>query len=525
MSKKNKITYVTLLSDSSIHGKYESALEYVGGQLGKHHPLFINGDERWTEKEFCVHSPVDHDTITGYFQEGTQKEVEESVIASRNGFFPWSNNDWQDRVTIIRNTAEWLDEKKFILSALITYEAAKNRYEALAEVSEGIDMLRYYCDVYEHNSGYISPMKSEIEGENCRSVLHPFGVWAVISPFNFPITLAGGMAGAALLTGNTVVFKPASSAPLSGIMLYRAFRESGVPGSAIQFFSGPGKIFGEGVVGHPDIEGIAFTGSRDVGMWLHRELVFRSAYIKPFVAEMGSKNPCIVTSKADIVKAAEGVAGAAFGYSGQKCSATSRVYVQSDVFDAFCKELCKRLEEYRVGDPRRKETIMGPVINRKAFEIFKESVEKCSDAGGMIICGGAALTGDEMSGGYYVQPTVVANIPRGHHLMRDELFVPFLVVDRFDSLKEALAEANNTEYGLTAGIFSEEEAEIEYFFDNINFGVCYSNRSGGATTGAWPGAQSFGGWNASGSTGRGVGGPYYLLSFVREQAQTRVSAP
>jgi len=522
MTKEKKITYVTLLSDESIHGEYESALKYTEKEFGVHHPLFINGDERWTDNEFVVHSPVDNKMVIGYFQEGTEKEVNESILASKAGFSGWSGAKWQTRAMIIRKTADWLDEKKFILSALITYESGKNRFEALAEISEGIDMLRYYCDVYEQNEGYILPMRSEVEGERCRSVLRPYGVWAVISPFNFPVTLAGGMTGAALLTGNCVVYKPTSEAPLSGLTLYRAFRESGVPGSAIQFFTGPGKVFGEAVTRHPDIEGIAFTGSREVGMWLHRELSSRAGYVKPIVAEMGSKNPCIVTSRADIAKAVEGVVMAAFGYSGQKCSATSRVYVQSDVFDRFAKALCERVKDIKVGDPRLKETFMGPVINKKAFDVFKASVEQCRSDGGTVLTGGDLLTGEGLSHGYYIQPTVVTKIPRGNHLMRDELFVPFLVLDTFTSLKEALAEANNTEYGLTAGIFTEEQEEIEFFFNTINFGVCYSNRSGGATTGAWPGAQSFGGWKGSGSTGRGVGGPYYLLSFLREQAQTRV---
>jgi 1-pyrroline-5-carboxylate dehydrogenase len=522
MSKEKKITYVTLLSDESIHGEYESALERVEKELGHHHPIFINGDERWTGSEFVARSPVDNEMITGYFQDGTEVEVNESILASKAGFPGWSGHDWQTRAAIIRKTADRLDEKRFVLSAMVTLECGKNRYEAIAEVSEGIDMLRYYCEIYEQNEGYIRPTRSEIAGEHCRSVMRPYGVWAVISPFNFPVTLAAGMIGAALLTGNCVVFKPTSETPLSGLTLYRAFRESGVPGSAIQFFTGPGRIFGEAVTRHPDIEGIAFTGSREVGMWLHQALSARAGYVKPLVAEMGSKNPCIVTSSADIAKAVEGTVMAAFGYSGQKCSATSRVYVQSDVFDQFRTALCERAKALQIGDPRMKETFMGPLINRNAFEVFKSSVAQCRSEGGIVLAGGDVQSGEMMSRGYYVQPTIVTEIPRGHRLVRDELFVPFLVLDTFTSLGEALAEANNTGYGLTAGIFSEDEEELETFFETIKFGVCYSNRSGGATTGAWPGAQSFGGWKGSGSTGRGVGGPYYLLSFLREQAQTRV---
>ncbi|HUU75526.1 MAG TPA: aldehyde dehydrogenase family protein [Methanoregulaceae archaeon] len=524
MPESKKITYVTLLSDESIHGKYDAALEMVETEFERHHPLFIGGKEYWTENEFEVRSPVDNKIILGYFQEGTTKEVTESILESKSGFFEWRQVSWEKRTGILRKTADWLNSYKFYLSALITYETGKNRYEALAEVSEGIDMLRYYCDIYEKNKGYTHPMKSEIQGENCISLMRPYGVWAVISPFNFPITLAGGMIGAALLTGNTVVFKPTSETPLSGITLFRAFRESGVPGSAIQIFTGPGEIFGQTVTGHPDIGGIAFTGSRKVGMWLDKELSSRSPFVKPLVAELGSKNPCIVTARADLSKAADGIIKAAFGYSGQKCSAVSRVYVQSTVFDDFQEILLEKVRDLKIGDPRQKDTFMGPIINRKALETYKESVEQCRSAGGLILCGGEILSSDELLRGYYVQPTVVKRIPRGNHLVKDELFIPFLILDTFTGLEEGLAEANNTEYGLTAGIFSEDPGEIEYFFDNIQFGVCYSNRSGGATTGAWPGAQSFGGWKGSGSTGRGVGGPYYLLSFIREQAQTRVTS-
>ncbi|MFA7153923.1 MAG: aldehyde dehydrogenase family protein, partial [Methanoregulaceae archaeon] len=179
MSKEKKITYVTLLSDESIHGEYESALERVEKELGHHHPIFINGDERWTGSEFVARSPVDNEMITGYFQDGTEVEVNESILASKGGFPGWSGHDWQTRAAIIRKTADRLDEKRFVLSALVTLECGKNRYEAIAEVSEGIDMLRYYCEIYEQNEGYIRPTRSEIGGEHCRSVMRPYGGWAV----------------------------------------------------------------------------------------------------------------------------------------------------------------------------------------------------------------------------------------------------------------------------------------------------------------------------------------------------------
>jgi 1-pyrroline-5-carboxylate dehydrogenase len=270
------------------------------------------------------------------------------------------------------------------------------------------------------------------------------------------------------------------------------------------------------------VDGIAFTGSREAGMWLYRNITARQPWPKPIVAEMGSKNPVIVTEHADLGKAVEGVARAAFGYSGQKCSATSRVYVQETVAGDFTGLLKRRTEDLKLGDPRERDVFLGPVIDGKARDTFNEAVDLARKEGGTVITGGRIRNDGRLARGNYPEPTIVTGLPRGHPLERRELFVPFLVIDAFATLDEALGRANDTEYGLTAGIFSEDEGEVEAFFREIRFGVCYSNRRGGATTGAWAGHQPFGGWKASGSTGKGVGGPYYLLSYLREQAQTRL---
>jgi 1-pyrroline-5-carboxylate dehydrogenase len=330
------------------------------------------------------------------------------------------------------------------------------------------------------------------------------------------------MAAAALICGNTVILKPTSAAPLSALKLHEAFTGSGVPPSAVHYVTGPGRSFGEIIVSLPDIHGIAFTGSREAGMWLQREFAARQSYSKPVISEMGSKNPVIVTLHADLPKAVEGVVKSAFGYSGQKCSATSRVYVQDQVAEEFLSLLRERVESLVVGDPRKKETSLGPVIDMKALHAYQDAVSRTIQDNGKIITGGRVLSGDLFDEGHYLQPTIVTGLPFDHPLAKKELFVPFLLVFTFTNIDEALREANATEYGLTAGIFSENAEEVEYFFENIQFGVTYANRKEGATTGAWPGYQSFGGWNASGSTGKGIGGPYYLLSYLREQTQTRI---
>jgi 1-pyrroline-5-carboxylate dehydrogenase len=257
-------------------------------------------------------------------------------------------------------------------------------------------------------------------------------------------------------------------------------------------------------------------------MRLYRSFVTQQAYPKPVVLEMGSKNPTIVTAKADLEKAVEGVVRAAYGYGGQKCSACSRVYVQQEVRDRFLSQLIERVRKVTVGDPTKREVFMGPLINERAVLKFEESVRESQADGGMVVYGGRVLTEGGQAKGYFVEPTIITGIPHGHRLFKEELFVPLLAVDSFGTLDEALRKCNDTEYGLTAGLFSEDLGEVKQFFERIEFGVAYANRRGGATTGAWPGAQTFVGWKSSGSTGRGVGGPHYLLNYLREQSQTTV---
>jgi 1-pyrroline-5-carboxylate dehydrogenase len=335
--------------------------------------------------------------------------------------------------------------------------------------------------------------------------------------------LASGMALGALITGNSVILKPTSEAPLTGLRLYQLYIDAGVPSGAVNYVTGPGANFEDEFVSNTDVAGIAFTGSRDVGMRLYRRFHTEQPYPKPILLEMGSKNPTIVTSKADISKAVEGTVRAAFGYGGQKCSATSRVYVQEGIKEKFLSALKARVDKIPVGDPREKDVFMGPVINEKAVKKYEASVAEAAQAGGRIVSGGKVLKGPAMDHGFYVSPTVVDDLPEGNRLVKDELFLPFVVVEEFKTVDEAISKANATDYGLTAGIFSKDPSEVKKFFNGIRFGVNYANRSGGSTTGAWPGAQSFTGWNASGATGRGIGSPHYLLNFIRDQTQTTVS--
>ncbi|MDQ3691210.1 MAG: aldehyde dehydrogenase family protein, partial [Chloroflexota bacterium] len=346
----------------------------------------------------------------------------------------------------------------------------------------------------------------------------PYGVFGVISPFNFPMALAGGPAGGAMIAGNTVVLKPSSDAPLSGWKFGEALRDAGLPDGVFNLVTGPGETVGAELQENPGIDGMVFTGSYEVGMKLYRS--FTKDYPRPIITEMGGKNPAIVTRSADLDEAAEGVMRSAFGFDGQKCSANSRVYVDRQVAREFVDRLVEKTRGIAVGDPTRRETWMGPVINQRALDTFSKATSDAEADGGTIEIGGEILRDGDTERGFYPTPTVVTGLPLDHRLFRDELFVPFLVIGEVDSLDQALEESNASAYGLTAGIFSRDDAEVKRFLDTIQAGVVYVNRRAGATTGAWPGIQSFGGWKGSGSSGKSGLGPYYVQQFLREQSQT-----
>ena len=376
-----KITYVTLFADESIHPKYEAAIKRLSKSLGKHYRMYI-GDEAVVSKdgEFAVRSPIDTSIVVGYFPVGNKKHAKSAVSAARRAFPAWSRLPWKARVSILLKTAELMDERKFEIAAIISYEVGKNRTEALAEVWEAVDAIRVFAKSMEENNGYIKKMGPGGPGEDCTMVMKPYGVWPVISPFNFPFMLANGMASGALITGNTVVLKPTSAAPLTGLMLYRVYRDAGVPAGAVNFVTGPGSNYEDEFTKNRHVSGIAFTGSMDVGMRLFREFE-KGSCVKPVVMELGSKNPVIITDRADLKKAVEGVVRAAYGYSGQKCSAASRVYVHRSVKKAFLAALKNRLKDVRVMDPRARDAFMGPVINKAAVETFEDAVKSAGEEG------------------------------------------------------------------------------------------------------------------------------------------------
>jgi 1-pyrroline-5-carboxylate dehydrogenase len=340
----------------------------------------------------------------------------------------------------------------------------------------------------------------------------------VISPFNFPAALTGGPSGAALVTGNTLIFKPATDTPWTSRLLAECFQEAGMPDGVINFVTGPGSTMGQALIENQDISGVTFTGSYDVGMSIHRDFA-EGRWVRPQILELGGKNPAIVSRHADLEDAAVGIVRSAFGLQGQKCSACSRVYIEDPVYDQLVPRLVELTEKLKIGDPTDRSVYLGPVVNRSSYRDFQQFNEEISQSG-QFLTGGTVVTDGEFARGYFVKPTL-AELPLDHHLWKQEMFVPITTVTRVSNIEEAMRMANDVDYGLTAGFYGTQE-EVEWFYDNIEAGVTYTNRPQGATTGAWPGFQPFGGWKGSGSTGKNAGGLYYLPLYMREQIHTRV---
>jgi 1-pyrroline-5-carboxylate dehydrogenase len=521
MAERIKITYATLRNDNDeLHALYDAGIAEARARLGAHHQNWIAGAGRDGDGAFELRSPIDRDIVVGTFARGTRQDVKDAVAAGRAAHPAWRAVPWRERLAALRRAAGLISERQMEYGAFMAMEVGKSRLEALGEVEESADLIRYYCDVYERNDGYAHPMDNLGDAAvHTRSVLRPFGVFAVISPFNFPMALAAGPSSAALMAGNTVVFKPATASAMSGVLLAEAYRDAGLPDGVFNLVMGPGATVGQEIQENPGIDGIVFTGSYEVGMGIFRS--FSKRWPKPCIVEMGGKNPAIVTASADLEEAAEGIVRSAFGFGGQKCSANSRVYVARPAHDELVRLLVEKTEKITIGDPLVRANWLGPIIDDRAVATYQAAVAEAR-RDGRVLVGGERLTDNGMDRGFYVEPTVVDGLPADHRLFQDELFVPFTAVHAVDSLDDALRLSNDSIYGLTAGIYSESPADVERFLDEIHSGVLYVNRRAGATAGAWPGVQPFGGWKGSGSTGKSGLGMYYPAQFLREQSHTIV---
>lgn len=521
--KHIKVTYSTLGSpDPLLHQYFDEDVAELRANLGKCYDMYIDGQWIASADRFSNRSPINTDWVLGHFAEASDAHVEQAVAAARAAFPGWRDRPWQERADLLNRVADLISARLFEISAAVSMEIGKNRLEAIGDVEETADLIRYCVEAMRDNQGFDRQLLSESDQHFNRSLLKPYGVWGVIGPFNFPAALTGGPSGAALVAGNTVVLKPAAEGSLSAYMIAQCMADAGLPKGVFNVVFG-GDAPGKSLTANPDLAGLTFTGSYAVGMSIIKNFSTAAGYFRPVIAEMGGKNPTIVTANADLDKAALGVMRSAFGLTGQKCSACSRVYVDAAVQDEFVDKLVELTAEIKVGDPTLADTYMGPIINADAYAAYQAYVAEMDAAN--IRIGGRTLEADDDAGkgsGYFVAPTVVSDLPDEHRLWQHEMFAPIVAVRAVHGNDEAMRLANDVALGLTAGLYSEDSAEVDWFLDNIEAGVLYVNRATGATTGAWPGYQSFGGWKGSTGSGKAAGSWYYLQQYMREQSHTIV---
>lgn len=518
-----KFTYATMFNPpEELHQRFDAEMTRIKASLGKEYGMMIQGKDYLTKEKFEDIYPADTRQVLGVFQKGVASDAAKAVEAAHAAFPGWSHTPWRERVRLLRKASDILDRRLYEISAVVTLEVGKNRNEALGDVAEAADLIRYACNSMEANDGYIRAMgKDPLVGFDAQnfSVLRPYGVWLIISPFNFPAALTGGPAGAALVAGNTIVMKPASDTPWTTRLIAESFREAGIPDGVFNYVTGGGATLGQALIDHPLVRGITFTGSFEVGMSIGRSFS-TGKYVRPAILEMGGKNPTIVSRNANLEDAALGIVRSAFGLQGQKCSACSRIYAEKPVYEALISRMLDLNSHLLIGDPTDRQIYNGPVINRKSYQDYQDFCGQIRNAG-KILSGGNILTEGNYQHGYYCTNTIAVDVPQDHPLWKQEMFVPITMVAPVESLEEAMQAANDVSYGLTAGFYGTAE-ESEWFFDRIEAGVAYANRPQGSTTGAWPGFQPFGGWKGSGSSGKNAGGLYYLPLYMHEQIRTTI---
>lgn len=518
-----RLTYATMFNPpEEMHQRFEQALEGVRAQLGGTYALFIDGRDVAGSAHEERLSPIDRDVSLGMFPLAQPADVESALSAATAAFPKWRSTSAIERARALRRVADIMEQRVYDIAAALALEVGKNRMEALGEAQEAVDFFRYYADDFEAHRGYDVELPNDpLEGavSRNRSVLRPYGVWTVISPFNFPLALATGPVAAALVTGNTAIVKCSTDTPWAGRLLADCMRDAGLPPGVFNYLSGSGASVGEALVHDPRTAGVTFTGSVAVGRTIMREMA-AGPFPRPCITEMGGKNPCIVTAEADLDRAAGGIVRSAFGMGGQKCSALSRLYVHERVADALLQKIETQMDAIRIGDPTRREVNFGPVINANAHGNYAKFASMLRESGSKLRRGGAQLAEGAFARGYYVEP-LLAEAPAQHSLWRHEMFLPILMVQRFKDREAAMRLANDTEMGLTAGVYGSTD-DVRWFHEHIEAGVTYANRPQGATTGAWPGYQPFGGWKGSGSSGKAIASFYYLPLYLREQSRTVV---
>jgi 1-pyrroline-5-carboxylate dehydrogenase len=484
-----------------------AVLAKVRSQFGKEYDLLIAGDRRRSDSKLESANPSRPSEIVGVHQKGSEQDARDAIEAAYSYFRTWSEVPIEERARLLLRLAQLLRERKYEFDAWLVVEAGKTWAEAEGDVSEAID----FCEYYARQALELAKPEPTVQlsGEHDEMVYLPLGVGVIIPPWNFPLAILLGMTTAALVTGNTVVIKPSSETPTVAAKFAEALLEAGFPPQSFSLLTGSGAAIGDVLVSHPKTRFISFTGSRDVGLHIN-ELAAKTPkgqlWIKRVIAEMGGKDAIIVDRETDVDQAVAGVLHSAFGYQGQKCSACSRAIVDEAVYDEFLRKLKTKVETLTVGPSEELNNYMGPVISRRAKESIFDYIETGKKEG-RLITGGEAAEGD----GYFIKPTVIADVDSKARIFQEEIFGPVLAVTKARDFDHALELANDSEYGLTGAVFTSNPAKVEKAKRQFFVGNLYINRK---CTGAMVGAHPFGGFNMSGTDSK-AGGPDYLLQFVQ----------
>ena len=488
----------------------EEALANVRSLLGREYDLIIGGERVRTPEKLKSVNPARPSELVGLHQKATPEIATRAIETAWGNFQRWSRTPAEDRIRMLLRVAALMRERKLEFDAWLVFEAGKTWPEAEAEVAEAIDFCEYYAREMARLAG--SQLVAQIPGERDEMRYLPLGVGVVIPPWNFALAILCGMTAAALVTGNTVVIKPSSETPTIAAIFAETLLKAGFPPESFCFLTGSGGAIGDALVAHPKTRFISFTGSRDVGLHIN-ELAAKAQpgqiWIKRVVAEMGGKDAIIVDGTCDLDAAVEGVAVSAFGYQGQKCSACSRAIVHEAVYNSFLENLKARVEKIAVGAPEDPQNFMGPVISASAKKSILEYIEIGSGEG-RVLTGGSEIGSD----GYFLPPTVIADVDSKARIFQEEIFGPVLAVTRAKNFDHALALANDSQYGLTGAIYSNDSAHVQRAEDEFFVGNMYVNRK---CTGAMVGAHPFGGFNMSGTDSK-AGGPDYLLLFLQAKS-------
>lgn len=490
-----------------------AAVKKVGQELGKTYSLVIGGEKQTAPKTFTRFNPSRPAQAIGTFPLATAEQTEQAIAAANAAFETWKNVSAEKRSEYLFKAAAKMRERKHEFSAWMVYEAGKNFTEADADTAEAIDFLEFYA---RENLRYYGPQPiTPVPGEKNEMVYIPLGVGAVIPPWNFPLAIMVGMSSAAIVTGNTVVLKPSSEAPTIAYKFFELMEEVGLPKGVFNFLPGSGSLVGNIMVEHPKIRFIAFTGSKEVGLQINEKAAKPRAgqiWIKRVIAEMGGKDAIIVDRDADLEAAVTGVAAAAFGFQGQKCSACSRAIIDETIYDSFLAKLTEKVGVLKIGPTDDPEVNMGPVISESAMKTILDYIE-AGKKEGRLLTGGDRVPGH----GWFIRPTVIADVKPGAKIEQEEIFGPVLAVIKAKDFDDALKIANGTEFGLTGAVYTKDEKKLERAKREFHVGNLYLNRK---CTGAWVGGHPFGGFNMSGTDSK-AGGRDYLLLFLQAKSIAR----